>query len=169
MEKTGQAYSAGEGLVRATKRAEPQYVPQPVEGEPGLVQVDATLGTIQSMRVAEGVRTVGEADVIEHLQQRLPVVDFRGREEHVESTIPGAANIPYTEAAAHLDELNREAQTVFFCNGSQCGQSPAGIRALIEAGYPTEKILYYRGGMHDWMTLGLPTYKPGNSRSIQRI
>jgi hypothetical protein len=22
--------------------------------------------------------------------------------------------------------------------------------------YPADKILYYRGGMHDWITLGLP-------------
>jgi rhodanese-related sulfurtransferase len=149
------------GIERATKRAEAQSVPQPVEGEPGLVQVDATWGTIQPMRVAEGVRTVGEAEVIEHLERGLPVVDFRGRDSYEESTIPGAANVHYEEAAARLDELDREVPTVFFCNGPQCGQSPAGIRALIEAGHPPEKILYYRGGLHDWMTLALPVVPAG--------
>ncbi len=46
--------------------------------------------------------------------------------------------------------------TIFFCNGPQCPQSPTAIKALLEAGYPPEKIQYYRVGMHDWITLGLP-------------
>lgn len=150
------------GIERAAKRAEPQRVPRPVEGEPGLVQVDATWGTIQPMRVAEGVRTVGEVEVIEHLERGLPVVDSRGRDSYEESTIPGTANIHYKEAVARRDGLDREAPTVFFCNGPQCGQSPAAIWALIEAGHPPEKILYYRGGLHDWMTLGLPVV-PGEA------
>lgn len=148
-------------IERAAKRAEPRRVPRPVEGEPGLVRVDATWGTIQPMRVAEGVRTVGEAEVIEHLERGLPVVDSRGRDSYDESTIPGAANVHYKETAARLGELDRERPTVFFCNGPQCGQSPAAIRALIEAGHPPERILYYRGGLHDWMTLGLPVVSGG--------
>jgi rhodanese-related sulfurtransferase len=36
-----------------------------------------------------------------------------------------------------------------------CGQSPTAIRAMIAAGYPAEKIQYYRGGMQDWRILGL--------------
>jgi rhodanese-related sulfurtransferase len=45
---------------------------------------------------------------------------------------------------------------IFFCNGPQCGQSPIAIRALLDAGYPPGKMLYYRGGLHDWLALGLP-------------
>lgn len=44
-----------------------QAVPRPVPGEPGLVQVDTTWGTIQPIEVADGVRTVGENELIEHL------------------------------------------------------------------------------------------------------
>lgn len=152
------------GVERAAKRLEPQKVPWPVPGEPGLIQVDATWGTIQPMTVAEGVRTIGEAEVIEHLERGLPVVDSRGRDSYEESTIPGATNVHYKEAAARLDEFDRAAPTVFFCNGPQCGQSPAAIRALIEAGHPPEKIRYYRGGLHDWMTLGLPVVSGGAAR-----
>ncbi len=143
-------------LERATKRTETQSVPQPVAGDPTLVQVDATWGTIQPMRVAEGVRTVGEAEVIEHLERGLSAMDSRAPDEHDQATIPGAANIHFKEAAARLDELDQEVPTVFFCNGPQCGQSPTAIRTLIDAGYPPAKILYYRGGLHDWMTLALP-------------
>ena len=55
-----------------------------------------------------------------------------------------------------LFQLEREQPTIFFCNGPQCGQSPTAIRALLAAGYPADKMLYYRGGLHDWLTLGLP-------------
>ncbi len=72
------------------------------------------------------------------------------------STIPGSANIPYPETAARMAELNRQQPTIFFCNGPQCGQSPTAISVLLEAGYPPAKVLYYRGGLHDWLTLGLP-------------
>ena len=60
-------------IKRTERRTRPQMVPQPVQGQPGLVQVDATWGTIQPMRVAEGVHTVGEVEVISHLEQGLPV------------------------------------------------------------------------------------------------
>ena len=29
-------------------------------------------------------------------------------------------------------------------------------RRDLEAGYPADNILYFRGGMHDWITLDLP-------------
>ena len=57
---------------------------------------------------------------------------------------------------ARTGELDREQPTIFFCNGPQCGQSRIAIRASLEAGYTPEKILYYSGGLHNWLTLGLP-------------
>jgi hypothetical protein len=52
-------------------------------------------------------------------------------------------------------------QTAFFCNGPQCKATPNAIGALLRHGYPPETILYYRGGMHDWITLGYPS-APGD-------
>jgi rhodanese-related sulfurtransferase len=150
-------------IKRAQRNERPHLVPQPIPELPWVVQVDTTWGTIEPMQVAEGVRTVGEVEVIEHLEQGLPVVDARTSDFLVEATIPGSVNIPYPEAVARMSELNREQPTVFFCNGPQCGQSPTAIRALLEAGYPPDKILYYRGGLHDWLTLGLPVV-PGGER-----
>lgn len=49
---------------------------------------------------------------------------------------------------------------LLWCNGPWCGQSPRAIRGLVELGYPTEKILYYRGGMQAWQVLGLTTVLP---------
>ncbi len=151
-------------IQRMPQREDPFLVPRPVPGEPGVFQVDATWGTIQPMELVRGVRTVGELEVIRHLQQGLPVVDARTPDFFVAGTIPGAINIPYPEIGSRMDELDRTRPTVFFCNGPQCGQSPTAIRALLEAGYPPEQILYYRGGLHDWLTLGLPVV-PGLQHS----
>ncbi|VAW55431.1 hypothetical protein MNBD_GAMMA05-2466 [hydrothermal vent metagenome] len=53
-------------------------------------------------------------------------------------------------------------ELLLWCNGPWCGQSPRAIRALINAGYPAEKLYYYRGGMQMWQSLGLTTVKPGD-------
>ncbi len=143
-------------IERVARRTEPLMVPQPVEGEPGLVQVDATWGDMQPMHLADGVPTAGELEVIAHLKQHLGLVDARMIVEYQRSTIPGAVSIPHAGVTDRLDELTRREPTVFFCNGPQCGQSPTTIRALLQAGFPPELIIYYRGGLHDWLTLGLP-------------
>jgi len=46
---------------------------------------------------------------------------------------------------------------VIFCNGTWCGQTAESIKALLDIGYPAEKIKYYRDGMQGWVTLGLTT------------
>ena len=132
-------------------------MPEAVEGEPGLFVVDATWGTIAPIQVAPGVRTVGEVEVLEHLEQGLPVVDTRSPSSHERSTIPGARNIPHMEVVARIDELDRGLETVFFCNGPQCPATPNVVEALLAVGYPANAILYYRGGIRDWLTLGLPS------------
>lgn len=143
-------------IERIEQRDKSCLVPEPLSGEPGIFKVDATWGTIQPMQVAKGVQTVGEVELIAHLELGFPVIDSRTRDCFVASTIPGAKSIPYPEVVARMDELDREHPTIFFCNGPQCGQSPTAIRALLEAGFSADKLLYYRGGLHDWLTLGLP-------------
>ncbi len=49
---------------------------------------------------------------------------------------------------------------VLWCNGMWCGQSPRAIKGLLELGYPASKLLYYRGGMQVWQTLGLTVTVP---------
>ncbi len=122
---------------------------------------------IQPMSPAEGVTTIGELEILDMLQDPdVIVVDSRTSKWFFGGTIPGAISIPFTEAADRLNELGCEidfdnwdcenAKTVaLFCNGMWCGQSPTAIRAMIEAGYPAEKIFYYRGGMQVWRMLGL--------------
>lgn len=141
---------------RTPKRDESQMLPQPVEGESGLVQVDTTWGEIQPLQVRQDIRTVDEIEVYEFQEKGLPIIDARTTDFYDVSTIPEAKNIPYNEIIERMSELDRNQSTIFFCNGPQCPQSSSAIHNLLEAGYPPEKILYYRGGVHDWVTLGLP-------------
>lgn len=127
---------------------------------------------VQPMVPAEGVTPIGEQEVIAMLQDPdAALVDSRVAKWYNDGTIPGAQHIPYTEVADRLDELGCEIDfdgwicdnakpVALFCNGPWCGQSPTAIRAMIKAGYPADKIYYYRGGMQVWRMLGLTVIEP---------
>jgi len=127
-----------------------------LDDDRGLVLVDATWGTIQPMTLAPDVRTIGELELIEHLRAGRQLIDTRLPEFVGEGTIPGAVAIAHTEIKDHLDDLDSQRPIALFCNGPQCAATPDAVRQLLAAGRPPTLILYYRGGMHDWMTLGLP-------------
>lgn len=142
------------------RQTPPQMVPDPLQGETDLVAVDTTWGEIQPMQPAPGVQAVGEKELLELIAEGAPLVDGRTRDFYEEATLPGAANVPFNEAVDRRAEFEASKQVVFFCNGPQCPLSSTAIRQLVDAGFPAERIRYYRGGMHDWVTLGLPT-EPG--------
>lgn len=122
---------------------------------------------IQPMTPADGVTTIGELELIEFLQDPDSVViDSRTSDWFAGGTIPGAINIPYSFILDELGQLGCEPdfdgwdcegakRVALFCNGIWCGQSPTAIRNMIKAGYPAERIHYYRGGMQVWRLLGL--------------
>jgi rhodanese-related sulfurtransferase len=127
---------------------------------------------IQPYSPSEGVTTIGELELIDMLKDPdALVLDSRTPDWFAGGSIPGAINMPYDRITERLDELGcqidfdgwdcSEAKTVaLFCNGPWCGQSPSAIRNMIVAGYPPEKISYYRGGMQVWRLLGLTITQP---------
>ncbi len=122
---------------------------------------------IQPMTPAPGVTTIGELEMLDMLaDEEAIIVDSRTPDWFEGGTIPSAINIPYTQVVDRLGDLGceidfdgwdcTEARPVaLFCNGLWCGQSPSAIRNMISAGYPAERIFYYRGGMQSWRVLGL--------------
>jgi len=145
---------------RFARRATPQRMPRAVEGMPGLFVVDATWGRIAPMALAPGVQTVGELEVIEHLRAGGGCIDCRQPEYFAEGSLPGAVNVPHQWILERLGTLDAERRAVVFCNGPQCTATPQAVAALLEAGCPAGALLYYRGGIHDWVTLGLPLQRP---------
>jgi rhodanese-related sulfurtransferase len=140
-----------------TREADPRSVPWPVDGEDDLVIVDTTWGELQPLQAAPGVRTVGELELLELVEQGAFVVDCRTAGSFGGRTIPGSVNIPHTEMVERRAELDESRVAILFCNGPQCPQSPHAARELLEAGHPAKALAYYRGGMHDWVSLAMPT------------
>lgn len=140
-----------------------------IEGEFARIARPCPDFCIQPISPAEGVTTVGELEVLAALQDEdMVVIDSRVRADWETGTIPGSISIPWNEMADRLHELGCEPDfdgyicdpeevpdLVLFCNGPWCGQSPSAARRIIEAGYPVEKISYYRWGMQGWRMLGL--------------
>jgi len=147
-------------FARRAARPEPMRVPRSLDEDPGLVLADSTWGEIQPIELAPGVRVVGEREVIAHIESGGRCYDSRRREAFAAGTIPGVSSLPHDGIAERRAELDASRSAVFFCNGPQCGATPTAVRALLAAGHPAELILYYRGGLHDWVTLGLPVAVP---------
>ena len=132
----------------------------------------ANKGYLQPLVPVPGVRPVTEIEVLAALNDpNAMVIDMRDEDDPLEAAIPNSYHIPYNEVADRLGELGctragkapwdcRQARRVVaFCNGPVCLQSPAGIADMVRAGFPVDKIAYYRGGIMDWTALGLTTVR----------
>lgn len=150
--------------------------------------VVTVVGKIQPIRIAEGVQTVGEVEVLDFIKHKQGVfpekyilIDSRKRDWFEQMTIPSSINIPYDEI--EYDEMYPEdfervkkllgfeqkadgydfthaKEALFFCNGAWCVQSRWAIEKLIKMGYPREKLLWYRGGLQDWLLFGFSVVRP---------
>ncbi len=146
------------------------------------------VGKAQPMNIASGVQTVGEVEVLDFIAHKLSVapekyilVDSRKRDWFEQMSIAGAINIPYNEIefdpdfpedfkalmyhlnfskTAHGYDFTQAKTALFFCNGSWCAQSRYAIEKLIMLGYPKEKLMWYRGGLQDWLLFGFSVVKP---------
>ena len=143
-----------------------------------------TTGKLLPMHLDEDIETYGELEVLAFIKEMqrddmMRLIDGRKSEWFEYRTIPSAINMPFHhfkeresfefEFEHHLMQLGvkieeekkekfnfKNAKTiVIFCNGAWCSQSVAMIKALVEIGYPPEKIKWYRGGMQSWLGAGM--------------
>ncbi|MCU7918473.1 MAG: rhodanese-like domain-containing protein [Candidatus Thiodiazotropha sp. (ex Epidulcina cf. delphinae)] len=161
------------GTFSKVARHCPPFCIQPAVAAPGVE-------TVGELEVLGYLKRVSDGD------RKVLVIDSRTPEWIIRGTIPGSVNIPWNkvnvdiqgtfEVAAEADTLHdilvnqlgvqeidgnldfRNAKTlVLFCNGIWCPQSSTNIKTLIKLGYPAYKLKWYRGGMQDWVSLGLTT------------
>jgi len=154
----------------------PPFCIQPIQVLPGV----ETIGELEVLGYLK--RMSGGDDTVLVVDSRDPGWVARG-------TIPGAVHVPWTSIdtdvsgpfadSAETERLRHilvglfgaiktnqgwdfsKARTlVLFCNGIWCGQSSANIRTLAGLGYPVEKMKWYRGGMQNWVSVGLTTVGP---------
>ena len=79
-------------------------------------------------------------DYVEQYEQLFKVLNIK----------KGKKGLNFSEAKSAL----------LFCNGSWCSQSPNAIFKLVNLGYPKEKLLWYRGGLQDWLIYDFTVEKP---------
>jgi len=136
---------------------------------------------ITPITVAPGVATIGELEVMDFLETEVSggtglLIDSRLPEWFAKGSIPGSVNVPFNTLDStnpYRDEILKalgarqsgsgwdyaDAMALaIYCNGPWCEQSPRAIHSLLGAGYPAEKLKYYRGGMQSWLLLGLTTH-----------
>ncbi|MEO6605649.1 MAG: rhodanese-like domain-containing protein [Aeromicrobium sp.] len=142
--------------TRRTRSGEPQNLPRPTD-VPEIVTVETAWGKVQPMQPIDGIRTVGELEVAGLVGDGAQLVDTRVPDSRSGVTLPGAVNIPHDQVLARKDELDNGRIQILFCNGPQCPQTPDALRILAEDDFPLDQLAYYRGGMHDWITLAMPT------------
>ena len=141
-----------------------------------------TKGKLLPMHLDEELETYGELEVLATLKEmqnnkNILLIDSRNEQWYTYRTIPGAINMPFVyfkyrdEYEFHFDyamrhmgvtkdkegeyDFSKAKTLVLFCNGPWCSQSPSMIFALLEIGYPSEKLKWYRGGMQDWLGAGM--------------
>ena len=93
---------------------------------------------------------------IDHARAGGALVDTREPEYVLHGTLPGAVAIRHEDILDGLADLDPDGPVVLFCNGPQCTATPQAVAELLEAGWDPARLRYYRGGIHDWVTLGLP-------------
>jgi len=143
---------------------------------------------VHPMSIADGVETFGELELLAFIEGPVQagsgyLIDARTPSFYNAGTIPGSINLPFNLLTA--DESNpfmtplliqlggiqqsdgswsfaNSPELALFCNGPWCGQSPRAIENLMSVGYPAEKLKYYRGGMQNWLMLGLTVVVPAS-------
>lgn len=138
---------------------------------------------LTQMTLAPGVRTLGELDLLDFLSSQVTpgtglVIDARAPAWREKGFIPSSVNIPHTTVSPDnpyakdiLSALGGTQQgeawdfsnafdLAIYANGPWSDAAPRLVQTLLDTGYPADKISYYRGGMHLWVTLGLTIIQP---------
>ncbi len=142
-----------------------------------------TVGKIAPIKIAEGIDTYGELEVIEYMKKAqtnkdMLLVDARMNPWYLKGTIPTSVNMSFkafdpksedfemvldntgVELEDGVYDFSNAKTLLLFCNATWCPQSSWAIKNLIKIGYPKEKLKWYRSGMYGWTILNLTTIVP---------
>ena len=135
---------------------------------------------IQHIKMHRDIQTIGEVELLHFMKEKGNskkglVIDVRSKKEYQKESIPSAVNIlaetkndavkmekifkilgAKRVADGTLDTTNAM-DVVLYCNGLWCNKAPEFIQTFLNLGYPSDKILYYRGGFQMWKILGFTT------------
>jgi rhodanese-related sulfurtransferase len=136
-------------------------------------------------QVAANVKVVGELELFDFLRNKSRkgkgiLVDGRLPAWYAKATIPSAVNLPFPLFDNNIDtpiikrilvilgadqinhsqwDFSEAKELLVFGNGIWGIQAIHAIQNLLALGYPAEKIYWYRGGLQDWLQVGLTTVR----------
>lgn len=141
---------------------------------------------IQPLIVATGVETFAELEVLKFLEDHVTggtglLIDARSPADYASGSIPGSVNVPFPTLSPEnrfrddilraLGAVDQGAETLDFSNammlalysgGPWSDDAPTAIESLLAAGYPAEKLFYFRGGIQAWLHVGLTIQQSQN-------
>ena len=126
----------------------------------------------------KGIETVGALELLFFIQEVEKkrdglLIDVRPNSKYKEETIPSAINLPYEilrKASPYQKEVLKSLgakkvkkgwffknpqKLLIFGESSFSPEASKAVKELLNLGYPTNKLLYYRGGILSWKALGL--------------
>ncbi|MFZ5964476.1 rhodanese-like domain-containing protein [Thalassococcus sp. BH17M4-6] len=135
---------------------------------------------VQPLEISPDIVTLAELEVIAFLEDRVAagaglLIDVRPAADFAVASIPGAVNIPAATltpdnpyrsdllAALGLDgpESAGAFDLAIFADSAASDLAAGAIRSLRDAGYPADKLHFYRAGLAGWTALGLNTQSGG--------
>jgi len=137
---------------------------------------------IQPTKIDERIKNIGELELIKFINTKISshkgvLIDTRLKSWFELETIPSAINLPFSvvENATKKRigmifgilgmkikkdgswDFSKVKELAIFDNGVWCAQASHFLPSLLEHGYPSDKILYYREGLQGWKLVGLTT------------
>ena len=102
----------------------------------------------------EIVPTLSPDDLYEQRQSGLAplILDVRTPEEFRLGHIPGAVNIPHTDLASRIEEVEPKDGVVLYCMVGP--RARLGEKTLLDAGL--KEVLHLDGGLAAWKAAGYP-------------
>lgn len=148
---------------------------------PGVIQalhINDKIKTLAEIEVLDFIYNKSSKE-----SEKYALIDTRKAAWFEDETIPSALNVPFEDLAYDEDfkdefykaysnlgikiidleknqfDFTNAKTVVFFCNGPWCPISSKAINYLLNLGYPSSKMMWYRGGMLDWNAMSLSTTK----------
>lgn len=135
--------------------------------DPAPYEYVASLGIFTPEELA-GVKRVSAREALELAERGAKLVDVRTEREFKARRARGAILVPYGEKSlkepdfdatvdsfSGLEKLAKNEPLVFLCNGPECWKSYKASKWARNAGYTN--VYWLRGGMPEWVSVGLPT------------
>jgi rhodanese-related sulfurtransferase len=150
-----------------------------LRGEYALTSRACPPNCIQPLVVANGVVTFAELEVLAFLEEHVTggtglLVDARAPADYATGSVPGSVNVPFPtlapdnrfrddilRALGAVDQgedtldFSQAMELTLYSGGPWSADAPTAIESLLAAGYPAEKLFYFRGGMQAWAHVGL--------------